>query len=198
MCEPGQGNIGVGRVSLRVHNFVACSRANGPGRRAVIWVQGCSLNCPGCFNPTTHAPRGGESVAVDSLVRRLRALGEIIEGVTVSGGEPLQQRRALLDLLRRLRSETSLSVLVFTGYTWEEVRQMPESAALLASIDVLIAGRYRHDDRPSLGLSVSGNKSVHLLTDRYSLSDLVAVPAAEAIVTAEGHVLVSGIDPPRW
>jgi pyruvate-formate lyase-activating enzyme len=100
---------------LRLHAFIPRSRANGPGCRAVVWVQGCTLGCPGCFNPETHDFRGGQWVGVDELFERIRALQGTIEGITVSGGEPFQQRPALLALLQRVRAETDLGVLVFTG-----------------------------------------------------------------------------------
>src|SRR5262249_43259808 len=129
-------------AALRLHEFLPASRANGPGVRAVLWVQGCSLGCPGCFNPSTHPFAGGEGGEVEGLLARLVALGDTIEGITVSGGEPLQQRPALLALLQGVRRETRLSVLVFTGFSWEEVRRFPEAEALLACVDVLIAGRY--------------------------------------------------------
>jgi anaerobic ribonucleoside-triphosphate reductase activating protein len=127
---------------LRLHAFIPHSRANGPGCRAVVWVQGCTLGCPGCFNPETHDFHGGQWVGVDELFERIRALQGTIEGITVSGGEPFQQRPALLALLQRVRAETDLSVLVFTGYTWDEIQRFRETAALLSCIDVLIAGRY--------------------------------------------------------
>src|SRR5262245_17271767 len=100
--------------SLRVHAFLPSSRANGPGLRAVLWTKGCSLGCPGCFNPQTHAFTGGERVPVEALFGRLVDRGDAIEGLTVSGGEPLQQFRPLLVLLRRVREQTPLSVIVFT------------------------------------------------------------------------------------
>src|SRR6266852_4410273 len=137
--------------SLRLHHFLPSSRANGPGTRAVLWTQGCSLGCPGCFNPQTHSFDGGELVPVDDLFARLVALGDSIEGVTVSGGEPLQQRPALLSLLLRVRAETSLSVLVFTGFTWDELRSLPDADTLLACVDVLIAGRYDQARRLAVG-----------------------------------------------
>jgi anaerobic ribonucleoside-triphosphate reductase activating protein len=183
---------------LRIHAFEPFSRANGPGVRAVIWVQGCSLNCPGCFNPETHSSTGGELVSTDDLFQRIVALGDSIEGISVSGGEPLQQRRSLLALLRRVRRETLLSALLFTGYTWEEVRQMPEAGALLACVDVIIAGRYDLSQHLARDLRGSANQAVHLVTDRYAAGDLQAVPCAEAIITAEGEVVMSGIDPIRW
>jgi anaerobic ribonucleoside-triphosphate reductase activating protein len=182
---------------LRVHHFLPASRANGPGVRACLWLQGCSLGCPGCYNPATHPFSGGELVSVDDLFRHIAALGDAIEGVTVSGGEPLQQRPGLLALLRRLRTETRLSVLVFTGFTWEEVQRMPEAGALAACVDVLIAGRYDASRRLARDLRGSANKTVHFLTGRYGPADLREVPEAEVVITADGEVVASGIDPVR-
>jgi anaerobic ribonucleoside-triphosphate reductase activating protein len=183
---------------LRLHQRLPRSQANGPGARAVLWLQGCTLACPGCFNPETHPRAGGELVGVPALVAWLGSLGDAIEGVTISGGEPLQQRRPLLALLQRLRQETALSVLLFSGYAWGEIQRMPEASALLANLDVLIAGRYRADRRLARDLRGSANKSVHLLSDRYTLDDLRQVPPAEVIITPDGQVVMSGIDPLRW
>jgi anaerobic ribonucleoside-triphosphate reductase activating protein len=188
----------VSAAALRLHSFLPASTANGPGVRAVVWVQGCSLGCPGCYNPDTHAFAGGELVPVDELFGRLVALGAGIEGVTVSGGEPLQQRPALLALLGRVRRETALSVLVFTGFRWEEVNRFPEAAELLGCVDVLIAGRYEQAQHLALDLRGSANKAVHFLTARYGPADLRAVPPAEVVITADGEVVATGIDPPRF
>lgn len=173
-------------MDLRVHGFLPVSRSNGPGRRAVVWVQGCSLGCSGCFNPETH-PVGGERVGVDDLFARLVACAvgegvEGVEGVTVSGGEPLQQRRGVAALLARVRAETDLSVVVFTGYSWDEAQRFGD---VLASVDVLLAGRYR----PGVP------KDVHFLTDRYTQADLDAVPGAEIVIEPDGSVVLSGLDP---
>jgi anaerobic ribonucleoside-triphosphate reductase activating protein len=188
---------------LRIHHFLPFSRANGPGGRAVIWVQGCTLGCPGCFNPETHSVEGGEPVSVQDLFDRIVALGSTIEGITISGGEPLQQWQPLLTLLRRVRRETSLSVLVFTGYTWEEIQHMPDADVLLACVDVLISGRYNAAHRftsenEKRFLCSSTNQTAHTLTDRYTLTDLRSVPPAEVIITPEGEVAVSGVDPLQW
>jgi anaerobic ribonucleoside-triphosphate reductase activating protein len=166
--------------------------------RAVLWVRGCTLGCPGCYNPETHPFAGGELITVDDLSSRLATLADTVEGVTISGGEPLQQRPALLALLRRVRAETPLSVLVFTGYSWDEVHGFSEAEALLACIDVLIAGRYEAARHLARDLRGSANKTVHFLTERYSPPDLEAVPAAEVVITADGRIVVSGIDPVRW
>lgn len=183
---------------LRIHQFLPYSRVNGPGLRAVVWVQGCSLGCPGCFNPQTHSFEGGEVVAVDELLARLVALRESIEGVTLSGGEPLQQRLPLLTLLQQIRQETSLTTLLFSGFTWAEIERMPGVKAILVCLDVLIAGRYEAGQHLARDLRGSANKTVHFLTNRYGPSDLQIIPSTEIIITPTGEVMVSGIDPLGW
>ncbi|WP_171064533.1 4Fe-4S single cluster domain-containing protein [Actinomadura soli] len=180
---------------LSVHAFEPYSETSGPGTRAVVWLQGCTLGGPGCWTPDTH-PRGGHAVTVDELFAHIAGLGGRIEGVTVSGGEPLQQFRPLLRLLTRIREETSLSVLLLTGFGWDEIVRMPGAAALRERVDVLIAGRYERDLRLGRVPRGSSNRTVHLFTDRYTAADLDAVPGAEVIIRADGPA-ISGIDPPR-
>jgi len=213
-------------MKLRIHHFLPSSYANGPGCRAVLWVQGCPLHCPGCFNPYTHAFNQGQWVTVDELESRILALGPGVEGVTISGGEPLVQAPALAELLRRLKARTTLSVIVFTGYTWAEAQSLlshpphrpldfPAAAAkqpvdeitstlsepdpttnqsVLQYVDVLIAGRYIQSLRLANGLRGSANKTMHFLTNRYSLHDIESVPAAEVIICPDGTVVASGIE----
>jgi anaerobic ribonucleoside-triphosphate reductase activating protein len=183
---------------LRLHAFIPSSRANGPGRRAVLWTQGCSLGCPGCFNPETHSLEGGDVVSVDSLFMRIVELSDAIEGITISGGEPLQQWRPVTALLERIRHETTLSSILFTGYRWDELQRMPCFELLVASVDLVIAGRYNAAQRLARGLVGSANKTLHFLTKRYRASDLAKVPDGELLITNDGTVLSSGIEPVRW
>src|ERR1700687_713770 len=91
-------------VGVLLHAFVPASRANGPGLRAVVYFQGCSLHCEKCWNPTTHKFRGVE-VPVLEVVQRFEEASqfESLEGATFSGGEPMQQAEALLELMRTFR-----------------------------------------------------------------------------------------------
>jgi anaerobic ribonucleoside-triphosphate reductase activating protein len=202
---------GEGDMLLNLHAFVPLSVANGPGKRAVIWTQFCSLGCLGCFNPETHSAIGGEWIDVAELFQRIVALKDQIEGITISGGEPLQQRVAITELLRRVKTETSLSVILFSGFTWEEIKKMKdrtpekvgsgeqkrmgEGPEVLSYIDVLVAGRYEASKRLARDLRGSANKTIHFLTNRYTMADIQSVPHAEVIITPEGNVVMSGIDP---
>jgi anaerobic ribonucleoside-triphosphate reductase activating protein len=182
---------------LRLHRRLERARANGPGLRAALSGQRCSLGCPGCFNPETHAFHMGELLAVDELARRIVSIPDI-EGVSILGGEPLQQRKGVLALLRSLRPASGLSVLLFTGFTPAEVRRMPEGEEILGLVDVLIAGRYDDAKRLARELRGSTNKTVTFLTDRYSERDLEAVPHCEVTIEAGGMVTINGMDPLRW
>jgi hypothetical protein len=104
---------------MQLHAFIPASRANGPGLRAVVFFHGCTLACRGCFNPETHSFAGTE-VTVDAVADKvLRAHKEHgIEGVTFTGGEPMQQAPALLELMQTLRQQVpSLSFGLFSGYS---------------------------------------------------------------------------------
>lgn len=180
---------------LKLHHFLPTSRANGPGLRAVAWLQGCNLGCPGCFNPQMHSRRGGYWITVDQLFLQITALQSQIQGVTISGGEPLQQMRPLLKLLHLLRSETDLSILLFSGYTWSEIECMPMGEPLLNLLDVLVAGRYVQEQPGSGGLLGSSNQQIYYLTKRYSAQDVEQTPPAEVILTPDGEILLSGIQP---
>jgi anaerobic ribonucleoside-triphosphate reductase activating protein len=175
---------------LHVHAIERRSRANGPGTRTVIWVQGCTLGCPGCFNPATH-PAGGLPMEVEAIAREVRAAA--VDGVTVSGGEPFEQPEALLALVTAL---AGTSIIVFSGFTRAEIDRQPLGPAILAGIDVLVDGRYVERRRIARGLRGSANQVVHLLTGRHRMADVEATPVGEVVIGPDGEVRVSGVDPP--
>lgn len=177
-------------MRLNVARVVPRSAANGPGDRFVVWVQGCSLACRGCWNPDTWAFERKDLYDLDDLAARILAT-EGIEGVTFTGGEPFAQSRALTGLAERIRS-TGLSVFVFTGYDLDELTR-PEHGTLLAVTDVLVAGRYVEAERTTrLPWRGSANQRVHFLSSRYGCSDLKDVPEMEFHLGTNGAMTVTG------
>lgn len=136
---------------LNLHAMLRRSRANGPGERLVIWFQGCSLACPGCYNPQTHSGAARTLVPVEQVLARICAEQDAIEGISLSGGEPFQQPAALRALVSGVRAATSLSILLFSGYTYAEIERLPAGPAVLRQIDVLIAGRFQRSLRLAQG-----------------------------------------------
>lgn len=183
-------------MNMQLHAFEPASRSNGPGLRAVVWFQGCTLGCPGCFNPGAHDPDGGQTCDTEDLVRRIVEANQTVEGVSISGGEPFQQPEALLHLLQRLK-EYGLSTLVFTGFTLDEAKALPLGPQILACVDVLIAGRYVQTEHVGSGLLGSANQRIHCLTSRYRPSDFAGIPASEIILHRDGSITLTGVGPHR-
>jgi len=162
-------------LSLPVAQIVACTEAEGPGRRFALWFQGCPLRCPGCCNPEMLPFDGGTrlpmSEVVDQIGRAANQQG--VEGISLLGGEPLAHAPEGAALARWARS-AGLSVMIFSGYTLEEARQLPEPAVaeLLSLTDILVDGPYLReqpeDRRRWIG---SANQRIHFLTDRYRADD---------------------------
>ena len=182
-------------MHIRVHATMNRSRANGPGVRAVIWTQGCDLGCPGCYNPETHDGGGGEPRAVDDLVSWAIEQAPAVEGVTVSGGEPLQQPEALLELLTGIRERSDLSVVLFSGYRRAEIERMALGPAILERLDVLIDGRYVAPVHAGARLRGSDNQTIWCLTDRYTVAEVEATPATEVEIGIDGTIVLTGVSP---
>src|SRR5712691_11379981 len=110
-------------LGMLLHAFVPASRANGPRLRAVVYFQGCSLQCAGCWNPDTHKFWGIE-VTVLGVAQRFEEASRLerLQGVTFSGGERMQQAEALLELMKEIRKVApAASFGMFTGYTEHEL-----------------------------------------------------------------------------
>ncbi len=175
--------------------FLPCSTVNGPGRRAVIWVQGCPLRCSGCFNPGLWPFEPRNRIQAGDLARRILAVPEI-EGVTFSGGEPFCQAAALAEVGELVR-ECGLTVVTFTGFSCQELRRRQRASwqALVGVTDLLIAGPYRPDLRCSHPLRASANQDMVHLTDRLKGREAESGPAAGTIeysISAEGVITTTG------
>jgi anaerobic ribonucleoside-triphosphate reductase activating protein len=183
-----------GCQSLRIHALMKRSRANGPGWRAGIWLQGCPFDCSGCFNMLARTVEDGQIISLDEL-RRWTLSIERIEGITISGGEPTMQLPSLVAFLECLRVQTNWSILVFSGRTRTEILRLPQGRALLNRIDVLIDGPYDDGRANPAGVwPSSANQCIHLLTKRYSLEDFAGLPSVELAITPTGDVIASGMD----
>lgn len=125
---------------LDIYGIVPDSIVDGPGLRYSIFVQGCSHNCPGCHNPESHAYGCGQKRTVDELLAEIEN-NKLVEGVTLSGGEPFDQAEASAELARALKAQ-GYSVWAYSGYLFDKLVTDPERRALLETIDVLVDGPF--------------------------------------------------------
>lgn len=133
----------------------------GPGRRIGVWFQGCSIRCNGCVSADTWvASKGG--VLVHEIMRAIDPWLNQAEGITISGGEPFDQPEALIELLKQLRSKTSIDILVYSGHTFEKIAPLVNQCNGL--IDALISDPYEENTPQTLVLRGSDNQRLHYLT----------------------------------
>jgi anaerobic ribonucleoside-triphosphate reductase activating protein len=191
-------------VSERILNLAhteAVTEAEGPGRRFAIWFQGCPLRCAACCNPEMLPFDGGHRVGLVDLVGQIAASRERgVEGVTLLGGEPFAHANEAAELAMEVQS-LGLSVMVFSGYTIEELERMSDLAVggLLKNIDILVDGPYARD-QPELSRRWVGssNQRVHFLTQRYHQHDPCwNRPNTIEIRLSDGELRVNGFPDDR-
>jgi anaerobic ribonucleoside-triphosphate reductase activating protein len=184
-------NVAINKVHFPVTTL-------GFGRRLGIWMQGCSIQCPGCLSRDTWAATTEHQIAVDQLVASCASRLVLADGVTISGGEPFDQAGALAELIQRVRVHCDGDVLVYSGYPLETLTTRHRK--IISSIDVLISDPFVAEAGETLALRGSDNQRITLLTalaqERYS-SDIDRAPwSAERrldVVVEEDEVWMSGI-----
>ncbi|EKU99995.1 organic radical activating enzyme [Leptolyngbya sp. PCC 7375] len=180
---------------LNIMGYVNRSEVNGPGRRAVVWVQGCLRECPGCFNPASWSFEPNQIVSIDELVSRILDDPEN-EGVTFSGGEPFWQATALAEVARQVKKH-GLNVMSFSGFTLNELQKTnaPEgSQSLLKQLDILIDGPYVESlaiNEPTSPVS-SRNQQVRIFNPDLANRITWASDQIEVHVFKDGSRLVTG------
>jgi anaerobic ribonucleoside-triphosphate reductase activating protein len=151
---------------LNIGKMLISKDVNGPGRRFVIWFQGCDLKCSGCYNTEFWDKDKGKYYSVKELLGLILQCDKI-EGVTYTGGEPFLQSENLLYLTKML-IKTGLSVVCYSGFTIETLNiKNRYTKELLGLIDILIDGPYIESKKAHLYLKGSENQRIYFLTDRY-------------------------------
>lgn len=158
------------KIRLAVDEIQRDSIVDGEGIRSVIWTQGCIHNCPGCHNPETHSFQKGILIDVDLVKEKISQL-EGQDGITFSGGDPMEQAKACSELAKYCQ-ELGLNVWCYTGYTWEELIQKAEFftdiGEFLKHIDVLVDGKFVLAQK-SYDVIFRGSKNQRLIDVQKSL-----------------------------
>ncbi|MGQ4876006.1 MAG: 4Fe-4S single cluster domain-containing protein [Promethearchaeia archaeon] len=166
-------------MKIRINDIFEESRANGPGIRFVIFMQGCPLRCEGCINPQTHDPNGGYLITIKKLVNKIKLIRNKLEGITITGGEPFFQPKALYKLVKKIKT-LNLSIIISTGYEIEELRnEINYFNKIISNIDVLIYGRFHHEQILGSGLVGSKNKRIIFFTNKYCIENIYNTPKFE-------------------
>ena len=147
------------------------SKVNGPGNRFVLWTQGCSKGCKNCFNPETWSTDLYKELSPTQIFELIKNFK--LEGVTISGGDPLEQEEELLELLFLLKEiKLPKGIILFTGFSRNEIRENPIREKCLSYIDVLIDGRYEEELKTDSSLRGSSNQEFYFFSDKISREEL--------------------------
>jgi anaerobic ribonucleoside-triphosphate reductase activating protein len=175
--------------------FTASTRTLGPGNRAAIWVRGCPFNCQGCLAPGWRSSQPARLIPVQELAAWIAA-DNSIDGLTISGGEPMQQAKQLSQVIRLSHTCKELTVIVFTGYKYAALRRMPETSGVpefLSLIDLLVDGQYEDSWNDDKGLRGSVNQRIIPLTSRLKGFDFENHPRNVDIFVSDQAINYIGI-----
>ena len=184
-------------ATIEISRLLHPVRVLGAGDRAGVWVQGCTIGCAGCLARDTWPRRPELAMPVGDILNWLDGLPGPLDGVTISGGEPLQQPGPIAELLagiRAWRGDRPIDVLLFTGYAWSRACR---STAVLAGCDAVVAGPYV--ERRNVGdtpLRGSDNQRIVPLTElgrlRYGTAAALTPRALQATLI-DGRLFMAGI-----
>ena len=158
---------------MRITQIRKTDVANGTGIRVTIFVAGCTHRCAGCFNREYFSFEAGELVTDDMIDHIIQlAQKDYIEGLSVLGGEPLQQvfDKTLVTLLKRFKQEVGKSVWIYSGYTYEEAIQRQERLDILSYCDVLVDGKFELKQK-DLRLKFRGSRNQRIIDVQRSLNE---------------------------
>ena len=166
------------------------SKVNGPGNRFVLWTQGCSKGCSECFNPETWSTNIYKELSPRQIFELVKNFE--VDGITISGGDPLEQEDELLELLMLLSSmRLRKGIILFSGFTRAEISSNIIREKCLSYIDVLIDGRYEKNLKVDFSLKGSSNQEFYFFSNKISSSELVFDQEIE-ISSLEGDIMMTG------
>ncbi len=156
---------------MRVLRIVEGTSVDGPGLRTSVYLAGCAHHCPGCHNPQSWDPAGGDDMSVEELMRVI-AWNEA--PLTLSGGDPLAQPEQVLELVRRVKTELNINIWLYTGYTWEQIVADRRLADVVRWVDVVVEGPFILAQR-DITLHFRGSSNQRIIDVPASLASSSAV-----------------------
>ena len=130
--------------SLRLLRTFKETIVDGVGLRYSIYFSGCSHACPGCHNEYSWNPNNGTELTYEILNEIANEINqnELLDGITISGGDPLFNPKDMLKVLKFLKEKTKKNIWMYTGYTLEEIKKDNLRKKCLKYVDVLVDGRF--------------------------------------------------------
>ncbi|WP_296877964.1 anaerobic ribonucleoside-triphosphate reductase activating protein [Thomasclavelia sp.] len=174
-------------MKIRLFGTANDSIVDGPGLRYTIFTQGCNHNCPGCHNPGSHDLNGGYLEDVDKILAEIFD-NPILDGITLSGGEPLLQTKPLIYLCQEAKKH-DLNIVLYSGFEYEEIIQDQDKLELLKLCDLLVDGRFIMEKK-SLSLLYRGSSNQRLINVQETLKQNQVI---EYVADEYGEIVIGNI-----
>lgn len=161
-------------MKIRINGYVSESYVDGPGIRFSVFTQGCKHNCLGCHNPQTHDFSLGKDMEISKIVELMND-NPLIDGLTLTGGDPLEQIEACLELVKLVKlQKKEYDVILYTGYTYEQIIEKKKSdfslEQLLNHLDYIIDGPFILKLK-DLELNYAGSSNQRIIDVKKSLKE---------------------------
>jgi anaerobic ribonucleoside-triphosphate reductase activating protein len=183
---------------MRISGITKSSYVNGPGRRNILHVQGCTIGCPGCFNKHTWPKAGGEEISPQKAAALL--LEDHPHGITISGGEPMEQWDSVRDTIEEcLVRDPGLSVIIFTGWTRKQLEKEGRIIEMSkpyyqnkSMISMVISGPYIEKLACNKPMISSSNQEIIYTNPAYEQVELSNLPKVE-VHCENGLIKITGL-----
>jgi len=178
---------------LRIGALLACSEANGPGRRFVIWMQGCEKACRKCINPQFQDIKGGYEISFEMLSKKIKRSIEQynVNGITFSGGEPLYQAECLCTFVKQIKEEIELNIFMFTGYTYSELNEIQREVWDMC--EMIVSGSYMYDQKGNTEKWLSSSNQKLSFDPRFEELEVFNRTPSEITIKEDGSIIVTGL-----
>lgn len=180
---------------LNLYHYEDTVSVLGPGKRSVLWFQGCLFDCDGCLVPQSHPQSKNIEITINDMYEKI--ISNQVDGITISGGEPFLQVEGLRALLYLIKNRTNLSVMIFTGYLLEQLKSFKrkEIDEIINWCDILVDGKFEQKSHVNDPWRGSANQKIHFLTSRYGVSDYLNAhkKSIEFHIKSNGEIFQSGI-----
>lgn len=155
-------------MEIRLFGEANDSIVDGPGLRYTIFTQGCYHNCSGCHNPKSHSIDGGYLKDINEIIVDIDE-NPLLDGITLSGGEPMLQIEPLIEICKAVK-QRGLNIVIYSGFTFEQIIKDSKMRSLLELCDMLIDGKF-DQDKKSLSLLYRGSSNQRLINIQKSLKE---------------------------
>lgn len=180
---------------MRIHSVIEQSKVNGPGIRYTIWFQGCSIHCPDCANKQMWDHKEGYSKSPQDLIADIKKVK--VDGVSLTGGEPLDQYKELVIFLK-LCKKNDIAVFLTSGHYLSEIKEIYPK--ILTLVDILIDGPFIKDKLDTSPLwRGSTNQGINLLSEKaQKYQGYIPEYTTEIIFHPDGKGVITGFNIPEF